>query len=159
MTTTPNLPAPDSTTPGTGPQDPADGDVLLAGRCETSGEYLAGVIAAGMLDHVGRPDRLPELLWPDADPAVVRAVWEAGLATGYRAGKLAAHPEWTGDGLNRLRAALYEAGYRGMGRLAARSAAVHQTHPARTVPNAVGHPADSETPGDRAAVRQLGGQP
>ncbi|MFD7867989.1 hypothetical protein [Streptomyces sp. NPDC059783] len=123
-------------------------DTALADRCQTSGDYLAGLIAHGMLATVSRPDRLPELLFPDTDPAVVRAVWETALAVGYRAGKEAARPTWTPDALARLRAELDTAGYTAMGRLAARSATVH---PPR-------HPADTEAPATDAMVRD-GGHP
>lgn len=110
MTLTPNTPA-------------ADGvDQALAERCITSGAVIAGHIAAGMLDHVSRPAKLPELLFPDLDPVAVRKVWDQAVAVGYRAGKHAARPEWTADGLARLKAALYDAGYQGMARLAVRTA-------------------------------------
>lgn len=118
MTTTPQPPAP---IPGI--------DEQLAGRCEDSGEHLAGLIAKGMLDTVGRPDKLPELLWPDVDPDIVRTIWELALAVGYRAGKTAGQPRWDTDGFNRLRAALIEAGYESMGRLATRTANLHRPLP------------------------------
>lgn len=124
----------------------ADVDMALVERCESSGEYLAGLIAAGTLDSVGRPDKLPELTFPDANPWDVRAVWDAALAVGYRAGKLAARPET--EGLDKLRAALYEAGYQGMGRLAARSATVHQPRVTRTV-----LPDHGNTPAETLPVR------
>lgn len=110
MTGTPNTPA------------PADVDQDLTERCVTSGEVIAGHIARGMLDVVSRPAKLPELLFPDDDPETVRRVWDQALAVGYRAGKHAARPDWTAEGIARLKAALYEAGYRGMGRLAVRTA-------------------------------------
>lgn len=130
MTTTP---APQPTTPDA-PETPGV-DQALADRCQSSGDYLAGLIAHGMLESVSRPGKLPELLFPDGDPEVVRAVWEAALAVGYQAGKLSARPTWTPDALRRLRAELDAAGYVAMGRMAARSASVH---PPR-------HPADTDT--------------
>ncbi|MFF1916195.1 hypothetical protein ACFVYE_32330 [Streptomyces sp. NPDC058239] len=123
-------------------------DQALADRCQSSGDYLAGLLAAGTLEAAGTPRKLPELLFPDYDPAVVRAVWEAALPVGFRAGKLAGQPRWTPDALTRLRAELADAGYKAMGNLAARSAAIH---PPR-------HPADHELDAAARAVRD-GGHP
>ncbi|WP_329046999.1 hypothetical protein [Streptomyces sp. NBC_01422] len=122
-------------------------DQALTEVCQSSGEHLAGLLAHGMLEAVSRPGKLPELLFPDGDPALVRAVWEAALAVGYQAGKLSARPTWTPDALRRLRAELDTAGYVAMGRLAGRAAAIH---PPR-------HPADDEAP-TQALVRD-GGHP
>lgn len=126
----------------------ATDDQALADRCQSSGDYLAGLIAKGMLDTAGAPKKLPELLFPDHDPDMVRTVWEAALAVGYRAGKLAGQPRWTPDALNRLRAELADAGYAAMGSKAARSAAIH---PPR-------HPADTE-PGPETSLVRDGGHP
>ncbi|GGU61977.1 hypothetical protein [Streptomyces lavendofoliae] len=115
------------TTPPPASPDVTDIDQALADRAQSSGDYLAGVIAAAMLDTVGQPAKLPELLWPDEEATLIRAVWEAGLTVGYRAAKLTVQPQWTAEGLGRLRAALSEAGYTAMGRLVQRSAALHQT--------------------------------
>ncbi|WP_331731607.1 hypothetical protein OG298_45400 (plasmid) [Streptomyces sp. NBC_01005] len=123
-------------------------DQALADRCQSSGDYLAGLLAAGTLEAAGAPRKLPELLFPDYDPDIVRAVWEAALPVGYQAGKLAGQPKWTPDALDRLRAALNDAGYTAMGNLAARSAAIH---PPR-------HPADQELDAAARAVRD-GGHP
>lgn len=117
MTLAPNTPA------------PTDVDKALTERCTTSGEVIAGHIAAGMLDAVSRPAKLPELLFPDDDPDTVRRVWDQAVAVGYRAGKHAARPVWTAEGLDRLKAALYEAGYQGMARLAVRTANTTQPEP------------------------------
>lgn len=115
MTPTPPVPAaPDHT--GT--------DEVLAGLCQTSGDYLAGLIAAGTLDSVGAPGKLPELLWPDADPTLVRDIWMAGLTAGWRGAKLDAN-HWTPDALDRLRTALTDAGYTAMARLVQRSRNIH----------------------------------
>lgn len=125
MTTSHNLPPADTTVV----------DQALAERCEDSGQYLAGLIAHGMLDHVGRPTRLPEVMFPDVDPDAVRRIWDTALAVGYRAGKMASNPQWTAAGLRRLRTELQAVGYEGMSRLATRSASVH--------------PADAEVQGVR----------
>ncbi|WP_331728976.1 hypothetical protein OG693_39135 (plasmid) [Streptomyces sp. NBC_01259] len=129
--------------------DIAGADQVLADRCQTAGDYLAGLIAKGMLDAASRPSKLPELMFPDADPALVRAVWEAALAVGYRAGKEAARPTWTPDALRRLRAELDAAGFAAMGRMAGRSASLH---PPR-------HPADHEVPARPGPVVRGGGHP
>jgi hypothetical protein len=112
-------------------------DALLADLCDNAGQYLAGLIAAGMLDHAGRPDKLPELMFPGADPDLVRRIWETALPVGYRAGKLAGRPSWTAEGLDRLRTELVASGYTAMARLAARSRSLHPPAPRP-------HPADQE---------------
>lgn len=116
MTTTPH--APDA---ATGDQAavpdriaPMPEDRELADRAATSATVLAGVITAGMLDDVGRPAKLPSLLWPDADPELVQAVWNRAMAVGYRAGKFAGAPRWDAAGLERLRGALRDAGWHAM---------------------------------------------
>ncbi|MEU3656494.1 hypothetical protein AB0E67_27535 [Streptomyces sp. NPDC032161] len=119
-------------------------DQTLADRCQSSGDYLAGILAASMLDNAGTPKKLPELLFPDIDPAVVRQIWEAALPVGYRAGHLAAQPSWTPEALDRLRDALQGAGYAVMAGQVARSRSIH---PPR-------HPALGE---DTGAVSQAGG--
>ena len=140
MTTQPTAPAaaPDTT----------DTDQALADVCQTSGDYLAGLLAHGMHEAVTRPAKLPELLFPDYDPAMVRAVWEAALPVGFHAGQLSVRPSWAPDALRQLRAKLDTAGYVAMGRLATRSASIH---PPR-------HPADTEAPAADSLVRD-GGHP
>lgn len=106
-------------------------DQVLAERCQSGGDYLAGLIAHGLLDTAATPRKLPEALFPDADPAVVRAVWDAALAVGYRAGQLSLRPAWAATELHRTRDALNAAGYTAMARLAARSGTLHPPrHPA-----------------------------
>jgi hypothetical protein len=96
----------------------AAADLALTDRARHTGELLAVLIAHGMLERVARPAKLPELLFPDIDPEHVRRVWDAAVPVGYHAGKLAARPSWTPEALGRLRTALAEVGYTGMGRLA-----------------------------------------
>ena len=132
--TTHETPAPAATVTDLTPALGATDDQALADRCQTSGDYLAGLIAAGTLEAAGAPRKLPEVLFADYDPAVVREIWDAALAVGYRAGKLAGQPRWTPDALNRLRAAMQDAGYNAMAAKAGRSASIH---PPR-------HPADDE---------------
>ncbi|MFF7631512.1 hypothetical protein [Streptomyces cyaneofuscatus] len=137
--TTPTPPRPDA-------PSPAAADQALADRCQSSGDYIAGLLAAGHLEAAGTVRKMPAALFPDWDPVMVQAVWDAALPVGFQAGKLSARPTWTPDALNRLQAALDEAGFQAMGRLAARSAALH---PPR-------HPADTDT--DTTVVRD-GGHP
>lgn len=147
MTTTHNpAPAADSADAETA----AIVDEVLTERCESSAQYLAGLIAKGTLDSVSRPGKLPELMFPDINPWDVRTVWDAALAVGYAAGKAAARPEWTAEGLDRLRAALSDAGYQGMARLTARTATVHQ-------PRAQ-HPDHADTVAETPAARPGGHQ-
>ncbi|WP_093803925.1 hypothetical protein [Streptomyces sp. Wb2n-11] len=131
MTTTPTpAPAPDA--PGADLTTAADH--VLAERCANSGQYIAGLIAAGMLDAVGTPRQLPRYLFPDVDPAVAQEIFDRGAATGYRAAMLAANPQWTREGIDRLRAALRDAGYSAMGASADRTANTLRPldHPADT---------------------------
>ncbi|MFH8483642.1 hypothetical protein [Streptomyces sp. NPDC018055] len=126
-----------STTPTPASPDapsPAHVDRALADRCQSSGDYLAGLLAAGHLEAAGTVRKLPAAMFPDWDPDMVQAVWDAALPVGFQAGKLSVRPTWTPDALNRLRAALDEAGYTAMGGLVARSATLHPTR----------HPADDE---------------
>lgn len=113
----------------------ADIDHQLAARASSHAEYLAGLLAAAMLDTVGQPAKLPELLFPDIDPDIVRRVWTAALPVGYRLGKLAERPTFDEAGLRRLRAALHDAGYRTMARQVTRSLATTATHPADADPS------------------------
>lgn len=106
-----------TTTPD--PSTTAATDTALTSRARETADRLAALIAHGMLERVARPDRLPELLFPDIPADHVRRVWDAAVPVGYHAGKLAARPSWTPEALGRLRAALAEVGYTGMGRLAA----------------------------------------
>jgi hypothetical protein len=120
-------------------------DQAVAALAASSAEHLAGVIATGMLDTVGQPARLPELLWPEADPALVRAVWDLALATGYRGGQLAGRPRWAAEELARARDALDGAGFAAMAALVGRAAGTVR-------PRAVDpHPADAPEAAARGA--------
>ncbi|MFF8250104.1 hypothetical protein [Streptomyces griseus] len=127
---------PTTTAAATDTPSPAHVDRSLADRCQTSGDYLAGLLAAAHLEAAGTVRKLPADLFPDWPADMVQAVWDAALPVGYQAGKLSVRPTWTRDALDRLQAALDDAGYTAMGRLAARSATLH---PPR-------HPADGEQP-------------
>ncbi|MFJ2279188.1 hypothetical protein ACIOEZ_34130 [Streptomyces sp. NPDC087866] len=143
MTTTPR-PTPAAPIPAA-----ADVDQVLAERCQSAGDYLAGILAAGALDTAGQPAKLPELLFPHIEPWIVRQVWDAALAVGWRGGLIAARPQWAPDNLDHARATLQAAGFEAMGRLTARSASLH---PPR-------HPADTEPPTVDGAVVRDGGHP
>jgi hypothetical protein len=123
----------------------AAADPALVHRARTSADTLTGLIADGMLHAVGRPERLPELLFPGIPPEDVRAVWDAALAVGYHAGRAAAQPRWTTESLDTARAALRSAGYRA---LADTVEAAAYAAPSRRGPTAP-HPADNDTPRDR----------
>lgn len=137
MTTTPRT-APAAIAPAPAGPAVADVDQVLAERCQSAGDYLAGILAAGTLDTVGQPAKLPELLFPDIDPWIVRQVWDAALVVGYRGGLIAARPRWAPDRLDRARTALEAAGYKAMAGHTARSRTLHSPrHPADTEPAAV----------------------
>jgi hypothetical protein len=129
-------------------------DAALAARAATSATVLHGILTAGMLDQVGQPRQLPTLIWADADPALVQAVWDAGLAVGIRAGRFMSAPRWDADALTRLRTALAEAGYDAMA-AAVRATmdtapSQHPAHPADTR-TARPHPDPWQTDGRRSA--------
>ncbi|MFC7794562.1 hypothetical protein [Streptomyces cinereoruber] len=105
-------------------------DQALADRAASHGEYLAGLIARAELDVVGQPTKLPALLFPDIAPDDVDQVWRQALAVGYRLGRIVERPDWDAAGIQRLRNALTEAGYRQMARQVDRSRAVTRPHQA-----------------------------
>lgn len=137
MTTTPDLPAASSGTDGSGAGPGPSVDLVLAGRAVSDGERIAGLIAAAQLDTVGTPRKLPMDLWPDADPELVREVFERGVIVGFRAGRFFGAPRFYRDKLASLQRRLAEAGYAAMGRVAgpAATAAYRAPEP---------HPADGE---------------
>jgi hypothetical protein len=119
---------------GTGGVDgTARTDAVLNGRNAAAAVRIAGLIAAGELDTVGTPRKLPMDEFPDDDPEVVRRVWERALVVGVRAGQLMAAPRFYRDKLDRLQGELAAAGFEAMGRAVGRAR--------EAVP---GHPADSE---------------
>lgn len=140
MTTTPSTDAP---APFDGPSAEeveafrrVSADAVLAGRAMSSGEFLAGLVANGLLETVGRPDKLPSALWPDQDPVVVEEIWQLALAVGLHAGRRQSSPRMFRDEMARVSAALSEAGFHAMAGLVARSR--------RLVAPEVVHPADGE---------------
>jgi hypothetical protein len=106
-------------------------DAVNAGRAMSSGEFLAGLIANGLLKTVGRPDKLPSAIWPDQDPVVVQEIWQLGLAVGLHAGRRSDSPAHYRDEMARVSAALSEAGFHAMAGLVSRSRRlVAPEHPA-----------------------------
>jgi hypothetical protein len=102
-------------------------DAALAARAVSSGEFLAGLILAAELDTVGRPTKLPADLFPefpDADPALIQAVWKRALAVGVRADQFWGAPRFHRDTLARLQGELEAAGHAAMAGLVARSLSV-----------------------------------
>lgn len=144
MTTTPT-PAPTPDAPDA-TDVTAAADLALTERCANSGQYIAGLIAAGMLETVGTPRQLPRYLFPNVPPEVAQEIFDRGAATGYRAANLAANPQWTREGLDRLRAALRDAGYTAMASTVDRSA--NTTRPLPICGNGedaqLRHPADQD---------------
>jgi hypothetical protein len=130
------------TTPTTSPvaMPPAEGtglevahaDAVFTGRAMSSARFLAGLLLNGQLATVGRPDRLPQDLFPDVDPAVVQAVWDRALAVGLHAGRVSSSPRFYRDELDRIAGQLAGAGFVAMGRLVAgaRRVVAPEVHPA-----------------------------
>ncbi|MFI0156264.1 hypothetical protein [Streptomyces lydicus] len=111
MTTTPHPPA-------AGPVPVLDVtavDAQLHARNLRSAAVIAGVLDAGLLNHAGRPDRLPAALFPDVPEDAVQAIWNMALVVGIWAGKAMLRPQWDPTTLDRFRTALDEAGYTAMG--------------------------------------------
>jgi hypothetical protein len=109
-------------------------DAVLGGRAMSSGEFLAGLIADGQLETVGRPDKLPADLFPEVDPAVVQTIWDRALAVGLYAGRVSAAPRLYRDQMLRVQDEFAAAGFHAMGGLVGRSrrlvAPEQQVHPA-----------------------------
>jgi hypothetical protein len=134
MTTTPQLP----TTPDTA--DTAAVDEVLHGRNLRSAHVIAGVLDAGLLNHAGRPDRLPTALFPDVPEDVVQAIWTMALTVGIWAGKALLRPQWEPEALDRWQRALDDVGYRAMAGSVATAASCgrHTPHPETAEPDEAG---------------------
>ncbi|MEU8682952.1 hypothetical protein [Streptomyces sp. NPDC048611] len=89
-------------------------DQTLHTRNLRSAHVIAGVLDAGLLNHAGRPDRLPTALFPDVDPDAVQAIWNMALTVGIWAGRALLRPQWRPEELDRFRKALAEAGHHAM---------------------------------------------
>lgn len=123
MTITPELPA----IPDTVNADPA-----LHARNLRSAHVIAGILDAGLLNHVGRPEKLPTALFPDVDPDAVQAIWNMALGVGIWAGKAMLRPQWEPSALDRAQRSLDEAGHHVMAGSVATAAQCgrHASHPA-----------------------------
>lgn len=105
-------------------------DGVLAGRAMSSAVFLAGLIANGQLETVGRPDKLPQDLFPGEDPALVQAIWDRALAVGLHAGRRSAAPRFYRDEFDRTQAEFEAVGWAAMGRAVGRSRRLVAPHPA-----------------------------
>jgi hypothetical protein len=112
-------------------------DAVLGGRAMSSGVFLAGLIADGQLETVGRPDKLAADLFPGEDPAVVQQIWERALAVGFYAGRLSSAPRLYRDQMVRVQGEFEAAAFHAMGGLVGRSRRL-------VAPESGGHPADGE---------------
>lgn len=123
MTTAPQLPAPAA--------DVAAVDQTLHTRNLRSAHVIAGILDAGLLNHAGRPDRLPAAMFPDVPEDAVQAIWNMALVVGIWAGKAMLRPQWEPSALDRFQRALDEAGHRAMaGSVATAAQCGRRTHPA-----------------------------
>ncbi|MER6844761.1 hypothetical protein [Streptomyces platensis] len=131
MTATPQLPtAPAAPTPAP-VLAVAAVDAQLHGRNLRSAAVIAGILDAGLLDHVGQPSKLPTALFPDVDEDTVQAIYNLGVAVGIRGGKVLLRPQWDPTTLDRFRDALDQAGYQAMGSSVATAAQCgRRQHPA-----------------------------
>lgn len=139
--TTPAVPA------QAAPVDPAEAeafeamrrDAVLAGRAMSSGQYLAGLLAAAELETVGTPLKLPADMWPDVDPAVVQEIWDRACVVAWRAAQFAgASPSRANaERLRDLQDRYREVAYTAMGGLVGRSRGLVERA-------ALAHPADRQ---------------
>lgn len=105
-------------------------DFVLAGRAVSSGQFLAGLLAAAELETMGRPQKLPADLFPGVDPVVVQEVWDRALSVGFHAGRLYAAPRFHRDELERVRGQLAEAGFQAISGMVGRSLRLIDARPA-----------------------------
>lgn len=119
--------------------DPAAVDAALAHLATTSADILTGLITAGLLHTAGTPTKLPALLWPDTDPAVVQHIWNTALATGLWAGQQRGRPRWEPESMDQALTDLMAAGYTAMAGKVRTAAAHGRRHPADIEPPARDH--------------------
>ncbi|GAA0500766.1 hypothetical protein [Streptomyces olivaceiscleroticus] len=104
------------TTPAPEDPDTAAVDQTLAARNLRSAEVIAGVLDAGLLHAVGRPDKLPTVLFPDVDENVVQAIFDLGVKVGVWGGQAMLRPQWDPTVLDRFQRELEAGAYEQMGR-------------------------------------------
>jgi hypothetical protein len=143
MTTTPaTTPAADDSFDGEGLDDAGfetmRADAVWTGRVMSSGEYISGLLTAGLLKAVVTPQALLKDRWPGLDPAVVQQIFDLGCASGWAGSQMYARPSLHGDDLAAFQAQLSEAAFHAMGGSVLRSR--------RLVAPEVPHPADGERP-------------
>lgn len=130
MTAAPELPATGAIS-GTPGAEAGWADGVLSGRAMSAAVFLAGVLATAELETVGRPEKLPQDLFPHVDPAVVEAIWQRALAVGLHAGRVSASPRLYRDQMLRVQGEFEAVGFAVMGRLVGRSrGVVDPPHPA-----------------------------
>ncbi|MFD9004484.1 hypothetical protein ACFV0T_26585 [Streptomyces sp. NPDC059582] len=154
MTEIANTPVP-SDLPSAVPSNASDGgnaafqamctDAVLGGRAMSSGEFLAGLIAVGMLETVGRPDKLAADLFPGVDPVVVQEIWNRALAVGLYAGRVSSAPRLYRDQMLRAQEDFAAVGFHAMAGLGGRSLRL-------VAPESAAHPADGEDAAGHGAV-------
>ena len=119
-----------------GAPDPAQVAAVLDERIVTSVDVLYAHITAGTLEAVGRPQRLPAVLFPDVDSERAQEIFPLGVMAGYLGGqRAAAGRRWEHERLAAARDALAEAGF------AAMAQRITRVLPA---PLPTEHPADDE---------------
>lgn len=109
--------------------DVAVADGVLSGQLMSAAVFLAGLLANGLLETVGRPEKLPQDLFPSA-PEVAREAFQLGVAAGLHAGRVSAAPRLYRDQLARTQAALEAVGFEAMARSVGRSRRLVAPHPA-----------------------------
>ncbi|MFJ3793926.1 hypothetical protein [Kitasatospora sp. NPDC090091] len=85
-----------------------------------SAQILGGLMTAGLLEHVGSPDALVDVLAPQVPPGPARdrLVFTAGAAAGLWAGQRRRRGAWDPGELQHAADDLYAAGWAAMGGLA-----------------------------------------
>ncbi|MGW2520540.1 hypothetical protein ACWC09_26695 [Streptomyces sp. NPDC001617] len=105
-------------------------DGVLSGQLMSAAVFLAGLLANGLLETVGRPDKLPQDLFPGSDPEVTQASFQLGVAVGLHAGQRSASPRLYRDEMARVQGELEAIGFEAMARLVGRSRRLVAPHPA-----------------------------
>jgi len=110
--------------------DTARQDAALAGQAMSLGVFLAGLIANAQLQTVGRPDKLPQDLWPHVPPEVAAEIFQRGVAVGLHAGRTSDNAYLFRDQMARTQAEFKAIGFTAMARLVRRSRRLVSRHPA-----------------------------
>lgn len=110
-------------------EDVAYADGVLSGQIMSAAVFLAGLLANGLLETVGRPEKLPQDLFPSA-PEVAQDAFQLGVAVGLHAGRVSAAPRLHRDQMARVQGVFEEIGYAAMARSVGRSLRLVAPHPA-----------------------------